>query len=82
MFDEIWIASILSALSFAALCSTIFLGLQIASAEGSKERREMEGRARRAAFVSLLLVAVTVLLWLAYLRLGPLGEFPLGWAGD
>ncbi|HVQ58289.1 MAG TPA: hypothetical protein VMS60_05200 [Solirubrobacterales bacterium] len=80
MLDEIWIASIFSGLSAGALCYAMARGLQIAAAEGARERRRMESRARRAAFVSLLLVAVTILLWLVYLRLGPL-DFGVGW-GD
>jgi hypothetical protein len=71
---SIWPASVLSALSFAAFLYAMWHGLRLAEVPDGLARSETERRARQAAWLGFALLVLAALLWVAYLRYGPVHE--------
>jgi drug/metabolite transporter (DMT)-like permease len=81
VFTQIWLPLAVSGLSFAALLYASWEGLKLDPVEGG-QRLDGERRARRAAWAGMALLLLAVLLWAAYLLLGPVHDLGFPPNGD
>ncbi len=82
VLTQIWLPLVSSGLCFAAFLYALWEGLKLADAGDGHQRLEGEHRARRAAWAGAGLLVLSVLLWFAYLRLGPVHELGVQINGD
>jgi TRAP-type C4-dicarboxylate transport system permease small subunit len=82
MIMGVWLASVVSALSFAAFLYALWEGLKLADMVDVFQRSEGERRARRAAWIGAALLVLAALLWFVFLLYGPFHELGVRLKGD